>query len=116
MSAPATFQEKDSKFVSYTKICQTHQAVQQGYLKIRLLHPKARHVICAYQIQNDAEQEWEGCDDQEYGAYRNVLQMMKDNDLKSRAFYYHVSAKSFGLTDVIENIDNAVIVRTSRVN
>ena len=87
MSQKGQLQEKDSLFIAYTKSCQTHQEVQQGYLKVRLLHPKARHVVCAYHIQEGMNEDWDGCDDQEYGAFRSILQVMRENEIKSRAFY-----------------------------
>ena len=87
MSQPALLTEQDSKFIAYTTPVANIKEVQDGYTKIRLLNPSARHVICAYQMIVDGKEENDGCDDQEPGASRNVLQLMHEHDLKSRVFY-----------------------------
>ena len=39
---------KDSKFIGYTMPVMSCEDVQKIYIKIKLLHPSAQHVICAY--------------------------------------------------------------------
>ena len=87
LSKKAVLMEKSSEFHSYTTAVNSIEEIQKGYLKTRLLHTKARHVICAYHIDNGEIEEMDGCDDQEPGAARNVLQMMRQQGIKARAFY-----------------------------
>ena len=79
--------EKDSKFIAYTMPVQDYHNIRQGYLKIRIIHPKARHIVCAYNLSIDEMEDSNGCDDQEPGAYRNILRLMRTHNITSRVFY-----------------------------
>ena len=88
VSKPAVITEADSKFIAYTVAADSIETIQTIYIKMRLLHPKARHIVCAYRVQVDEDyEEIEGCDDQEPGAARSIIKMMWDNDIQARAFY-----------------------------
>ena len=61
-------------FLAYGMDVKTHQDVRKGYLKVKLLHAKAKHVVCAYNLPGKELyycQDYE--DDQEHGVGRNIL-------------------------------------------
>ena len=88
IEGPYRLQEQDSIFYAYTAAVTTHMEVQNFYLCVRLKHMKARHVICAYQIQHDEfHTACDGCDDQEPGATRPILYEMRNSAIENRAFY-----------------------------
>ena len=89
ISNKQVLKEQGNTFVAYTKAVSAHKEIQDGYVQVRMMHPKARHVVCAYQLldQERAKKEENGCDDQEPGAYRRILHMMRESDITSRVFY-----------------------------
>ena len=77
---------EDSIFIGYTGKVFCHEDVDKLYTKIRLLHPKARHVVCAYRTPGTKKcYDNDYNDDQESGAGRKLLAWMKSNNLECRA-------------------------------
>ena len=75
---------KDSHFIAYSLDAKDLQTIRQAYLKIRLIHIKARHIICAYLLPGaDAQKHVNGdyCDDQETGAGAQILEIMEKNNV-----------------------------------
>ena len=88
LSEEVKLQEKDSSFYAFTASVSSFSAIQASYTQVRLLHPKARHIICAYNIPGDKFYEnCDGCDDQEFGATRSILKEMREKNIGCRAFY-----------------------------
>ena len=86
-----------SDFIGYTLSMDSVQRVQEGYLKFKLLHGGARHIVCAYLIPDTQIVIAQGCcDDRENKAGRLLLRWMLDHELECRAFYvvrYYGGAK-----------------------
>ena len=65
--------------------------IQDAYLKLRLIHPQARHIMCAYQLQVEPEDRnihtQDFCDDGEIGAGRQLLKLLQESDLQNRAIF-----------------------------
>ena len=62
------------------------------YLKLRLTYPQARHIICAYNLKNEDQQQKnlynsDYCDDGEIGAGRHLLKILHECDLTNRAVF-----------------------------
>ena len=81
-------QAKDSLFIPYSADVKDFQGVRDVYLKIRLMHARARHVVCAFNLpgtptylHNDYQ------DDGENGAGRAVLNYLCDNKLSNKAIF-----------------------------
>ena len=88
ISKPTKTQEKDSTFYAYTASVTTHQEIQKLYTKVRIMHAKARHVICAFNILGDEFYiDCDGCDDQEYGASKNIVRLLQEQDITSRVIF-----------------------------
>ena len=87
LSKQVTIIEKDSSFIGYTAAVSTHKEIQDLYLKTRLINAKARHVVCAYNIIGDQfYTDCDGCDDQEPGATKRILQLMRYHRIENRVF------------------------------
>ena len=79
--------ESNSKFTAYTAQVTTYEQINDLYLKIKLIHPVADHVICAYHVSNDDFFNTDHCDDGEHGAGRAILSYMKENDITDRVIF-----------------------------
>ena len=81
---------KDSTFQAYAVDTDRIQTVRDGYLKVRLLHARARHVVCAFNLPASEGEEHlysDGCDDDETGASAYVLKRMKESNITNKAFF-----------------------------
>ena len=75
-------------FKGYSIAANTAETIQNAYMKIRLSHAGARHIICAYVIPGlNHAQCMDHCDDEDYGASYPILQMMIENDITHRAIF-----------------------------
>ena len=75
-------QVKDSVFTPYSADVKDVQSVRDVYLKIRLMHARARHVVCVYNLPGKPDyihQDFQ--DDGETGAGRAILNYMLANDI-----------------------------------
>ena len=83
-----SFVQDGNTFIGYTAMVNSPKDVQDTYHKIRLIHPGARHVVCAYILQGLIKHENEDfCDDEETNAGRIILQEMIRNEWEARAIY-----------------------------
>ena len=80
----------DSHFLAYSVDADKPQRVKDTYLKIRLMHARARHIVCVYNLPG-AEKErilcQDYCEDGEIGVGQILLHMMQDNNVSHRAFF-----------------------------
>ena len=83
---------KDSAYIAFA--CDIkgddYGTVRKTYLKIKLMHARARHVICAYNLMGPDELTHnlkDSCDDQEYGAGSLLLKSMIDSRINGKAIY-----------------------------
>ena len=82
------YQEKGNTFTAYTVCTNSIQEVQDAYMKIRLNHPEARHIVAAWNIP--AQQDYDnadGCDDDEHGIANVLVKCLKKNEISHRAVY-----------------------------
>ena len=81
---------KDNTFVAYSICAQDYETVQKAYMNVKLSNAGARHIVCAWNIDNEMENEYERMDyqdDDEYGAGREILKVLVDNNIKNRAVF-----------------------------
>ena len=79
------FMEQENIFVGYTAFVKSHVEISDMYMKVRLLQPGARHIVCAYALKGGNKFENEDyCDDQETGVGRMLLKTMTDNKIAQR--------------------------------
>ena len=79
---------KDSKLIAYGLDVTNYQQIRQGYKKIKILHAKARHIVCAYFLDGKQpyfERDYQ--DDGEQGAGRMLLENMIKSRIHSKCFY-----------------------------
>ena len=79
---------KDNVFVAYSICTNSFEEIQKAYMHVKLANAGARHVVAAWNIPG--EPKYEQCDfqdDEDHGIGRQICQIMKDNDIQSRAIF-----------------------------
>ena len=78
-----------SRFIGYSAPVHSFEEIQEMYLKVKLIHPSADHVICAYSTDFDQNELFNSdfCDDGEHGAGRQLLNYMKEKDIHNRVIF-----------------------------
>ena len=79
--------DQNSKFLAYTVCADEIETIQNAYHKIKLLHPAADHVICAYALPEENLFMQDYCDDGEHGGGRALLTFLLQNKLACRAIF-----------------------------
>ena len=81
----------ESRFIAYLLNVQQNdtkfELIQNAYHRVKLLHPSADHVICAYSVEDMDLFAKDYCDDGEHGAGRATLNYMIENNLQNMACY-----------------------------
>ena len=71
-----------NKFLAYSICTADFQTLQDVYMQIRLNHAEARHIVAAWNIPGTNEYETaDGCDDDDHGVAREIVQLMLANDI-----------------------------------
>ena len=79
-----------NSFIGYSIDTDRIQPVRSAYHKIRLLHARARHVVCAFNLPSSSQETHlyqDSCDDEEAGAGSFLLQEMKKSRISHKAFF-----------------------------
>ena len=82
--------QDNSIFEAYTASVNSFTEIRDLYVKVKLMQPMARHVVCAYWIEGEGDQiqySQDYCDDGEISAGRKLLDFMIQNDLKCRVLF-----------------------------
>ena len=83
-----TVEENMNKFIGYSACVQSFQEVEDLYMKMRLNHAEARHIVCVWSLPGIKKHEvMDVCDDEEYGVASPLLQMFKENNITHRAVF-----------------------------
>ena len=90
-----------NRFIGYTYAVQNIQQIKSAYLKMRICNPKARHIICAFNLPCEKKQEYlmKGyCDDGEHSAGAKLLEAMVGSDMENRVVFIvrYYSGKKLG--------------------
>ena len=100
LNAGDEIHEQQSVFQAYTKNVSTPQQIRDAYMKMKLCFPTARHIVCAYALDYDNPLHSDYVDDDETGAGRIILEMMRRSGIKNRViflqqvlWYYEVKLK-----------------------
>ena len=83
-------QMKDSTFIPYAIDTNSFGDIRDIYMKLRLVHAAARHIVCAYHLPGPDSQKHinsDFCDDQENGAGSVILKEMVKSDIFNKAFF-----------------------------
>ena len=88
MAKSTDIKQDGSIFTAYTQAVKSHQDVRDLYVKIKMLQPAARHVVCAYWVEHPEEYyALDYHDDEEHGAGRLLMDFLKVNELKNRVIF-----------------------------
>ena len=84
----ARITQERSIFTGYTAPVQNYQQIRKLYMKMKLIQPEARHIPCAYWLPNEEiPYSTDYFDDEEHGAGRAIMDLMKKFQLKGRAIF-----------------------------
>ena len=82
------YEIKSNLFVGYSICVDNFQTINDAYMKIRLVHADARHIVCAWNIPGIRTYECvDYCDDDDHGCGAAVSAMMTENSITHRAIY-----------------------------
>ena len=77
-----------SIFEGYTASVNNIQQIRKLYIKMKLIQPTARHIVCAYKLPDQPAYNHNGyCDDGEPGAGDALLQLLSVNQLDNRVIF-----------------------------
>ena len=76
-----------SRFTAYSADATTHQQVREMYIKLKLIKPEARHIVCAYILPGSHHTDRDFHDDGEPGSGRILLKMMEEKGLSNTAIF-----------------------------
>ena len=77
-----------SSFVAYAVPVNSHLTVENTYMRLRLKHPRAKHIVCAYTIPGMPRfKHEEYCNDGEIGAGKMLMNLIKINQLTNIAIF-----------------------------
>ena len=69
---------KQSVFTPYAARVKSHKDIRDLYIKLKLIQPSAKHIVCAYVLKGEPEYyNIDYCDDDEPGAGRQIIEFMK---------------------------------------
>ena len=75
-------------FSSYSATVVNHKQVRDLYVKMKLIQPAARHIVCAYYLPGEPEHNLcDYCDDNEHGAGRALMELLKRQDLPNMVIF-----------------------------
>ena len=79
-----------SKFQAFSAAVRSHKEIRDLYIKMKLCFPQARHVVCAYYLQDMDHQPHYDCDywdDEEPGAGRLIANLLRVNKISHRVIF-----------------------------
>ena len=81
-------QIQDNFFIAYSADTENYNQIRDTYLKIRLLHARARHIVCAYYLPGEEiHYTRDFIDDGDMGAGRPILNYMVENEIINKAIF-----------------------------
>ena len=79
---------KNNQFVGYSMCTDNYEAINDAYMKIRLTHADARHIVCAWNIPGIRRYECiDYCDDADHGCGAVISKVMTDNKITHRVIF-----------------------------
>ena len=88
LKAGREFSKEGSRFMAFTAPVANHRTIRDMYIKMKLVYPSARHIVCAYNIpgaEPHYNQDFEDCG--EPGAGKELLEMLLQNNIGSRVIF-----------------------------
>ena len=93
-TGPTTIAMDMSIFHAYTAEVSSFQEIRDLYVKVKLMQPDARHIVCAYRIPGNEKHYCEDfCDDDEPGGGQTLLSLLQAQRYQSRVVFV---ARKFG--------------------
>ena len=85
-----------SIFQAYTAEVRSFSEIHELYIKMKLIQPSARHIVCAFSIEGEQHYYTRDFhDDDEIGAGKNILALLTDSNLQNRVVF--ISRKYGGI-------------------
>ena len=112
--------ERGSKFIGYACEAENIDQVRSAYIKMRLMHGQANHIMCGYRFTGHGPHNQNYIDDKEHGGGRTVLNLIKAKKWTNTAIfvvrYYggvHLGADRFQLITECANEAYETMINTS---
>ena len=86
-------EQEGNKFACFSLSVSNFQQIEDAYLKMRLCYPKARHIVCAFNLKYQSESKLEPfyskgyCDDGEHGAGLKILDILESSAIEQRVVF-----------------------------
>ena len=80
--------EDENTYIAHKIETNTHEEISKAYLKMRMLYPQSKHIICAFvlpQLPKCYSEDF--CDDDDIGCGRMVLNMLRKSKISSIAVF-----------------------------
>ena len=95
-STSAKIVQDKSIFEGYTAAVSSYQQIRKLYIKMKLIQPAARHIVCAYYLPGEDTHYTQGfCDDGEPAAGRTAMNLLLENHMVNRVVF--ISRKYGGI-------------------
>ena len=84
-----THEECGNRFIPYIADVQDCATINDIYMKLRLQHAEARHIVCAWNIDGTTKRYElsDSCDDNDHGASKPILDMIRVNNINNCAVF-----------------------------
>ena len=77
-----------STFIPYVAVANSTEMVKKSYLQVKLQHPSARHIVCAFRVPGFPIHEHQDYqDDEEHGCGAKILKIMEKNSITHCAVF-----------------------------
>ena len=77
-----------NRFTAYAIETTSYECINDAYMKIRLNHAEARHIVCAWNFPSTRAYESSSyCNDGDHGVGQHILQLLRVNDLSHIAVF-----------------------------
>ena len=87
LTASKEVHQSHSTFQAFTTEAHTLQQVRDAYIKMKLCFPTARHIFCTFAIDYENPTHNDFADDDEPGAGRTILELLRKNGISNRAIF-----------------------------
>ena len=88
LSRGETIEQENNSFIGFCKDAQDYGTIRKSYMHLKLMYPRANHIMCAYNIPgNQPFYNKDYCDGGDHGVAKHILKMMEENNITSKAIF-----------------------------
>ena len=77
-----------NKFTPYAMSVDSFETINKAYMKVKLTHAEARHIVCVWRIPGvNIHESNDGCDDEDHGVSQVILDWMKKQNITHKVIF-----------------------------